>query len=92
MQNVRALRSYAVYVVAYFGKTTIFKGAHLVFHEFFESVPGQLLIFDVVGFVFFCISKNKVVENFIPYKIALENFCHKLLCQGKYLLKILCNF
>lgn len=83
MQNVGALRSYAVYVVAYFGKTTVFERAHLVFHEFFESVPGQLLILDVIGLVLFCdLKKNctfhisvilKDIKKVLERKIV-ENF------------------
>lgn len=75
MQDVRALRSYAVYVVAYFRKTTVFKRAHLVFHEFFESVPGQLLILDVIGLVFFCVFKKKNCKKlYLSYLRYFERY------------------
>lgn len=60
MQHVVALRSDAVDVVAHFGETAVFVGAGFVFHEFLEAVSGQLFVFYVGAFVFFCEKNTKL--------------------------------
>lgn len=48
VEYVAALGSDAVDVVANFGEATLLERAGLVLHEFFESIPRQLLVFDVI--------------------------------------------
>lgn len=54
MQHVAAVCSNAVDVVTDPRKSTVVIAAGFIFHKLFEPVTGELLVFDVVAFVFFC--------------------------------------
>jgi len=54
MQNVVASFSNAMDVIADTRESTIGIMTSLMFHELFEPITIQLLIFDMVRFVFFC--------------------------------------
>lgn len=58
VENVAAVRSYAVDMIADARKATLFEWTRLRLHELLEPVPGQLLVFDMVGFVFVCANKR----------------------------------
>jgi hypothetical protein len=53
MQHIVAARADAMYMVANTGKSTTLEWAHLMLHELLEAVSTQLLVLDVVCFVFF---------------------------------------
>jgi hypothetical protein len=63
VEDVAALGADAVDVVADFGEAAFLERAHFVLHELLEAVAGQLLVFDVVGFVLFC-KKWQLSETF----------------------------
>lgn len=52
VQYVVALRPNAVDVIADFREATVLVRTDFVLHEFLEAVARQLLVLDVVGFVF----------------------------------------
>lgn len=52
MQNVAAVRSYAMNVIANPGESTLIEGAGLRFHELLETVTRQLFVLDVIRLVF----------------------------------------
>lgn len=69
MEDVAALRSDAVDVIAYFAEAAVLEGADLVLHELLEAVPGELFVFDVVRLVFLwkigqvCFGGSAEVQN-----------------------------
>lgn len=51
MKDVAAVGSYAVDVIADTGETALLECTRFRLHELLEAVAGELLVFDVVGFV-----------------------------------------
>lgn len=56
VQDVAAVRPYAVDVIANPRESTLFEGTGLRFHELLETVARQLFIFDVVRLVLIYVS------------------------------------
>lgn len=54
VQHVVAVFVHAVNVIADPGETTVFVRAVFGFEELFVPIAQQHLVFQVVGFVFFC--------------------------------------
>lgn len=54
MQHIVAVRSDAVDVVARAAEPAVAIRTGFVLHVFLETVFGESLIFNVIGFVFFC--------------------------------------
>lgn len=51
VQNVAAVRSYAVNMIANPRESALLERTGFRFHELLETVARQLLVFDMVGFV-----------------------------------------
>lgn len=58
MQHVVAAVPHAMDVITHLREPAIRKTARVRFHEFLEPVSGQLLVLDMIGFVFFCAKRK----------------------------------
>lgn len=70
VENVAAVWSYAMDMVADSRETALLERAGLGFHEFLEAIAGQLLVLDVIGLVLVCKKRNEEAVSVKVFRIS----------------------